>query len=438
MIHEAMLYALRYAPVANLEERAILVEYAAEAKPDGCDAAPSHETIAEATFMSVRTVIRRVNDMKARGILRRGNQDVVAYLPKGKRPVVYDIQIPHAWFPDIDLINRGRAQRGQPPLTPEMRPPLSPAPEKKKRADAGKPREKSTDIDTRPVDNQGGLQVTPEGGLQVTGSNHDKPDAEGGLQVTGDYKSQVGVTTSRTTPLGVTEISKVTELLTPNTEQKNENFSNLENQKETEQTEQDVKSPDFWPTLTEWEQSLYDQCIAIDPLWPKPLLRKTIGSNAIRAQTARDPELVQLAFLLAAKSDTTYSPFHLWHIGICEHWRTAQAKLNRARTQADDAVPSVDDQPAPPSAPVQRRPELVPTVDAQASRPPTVGSPAAPNSEYRKTLATISDRRRAEKAAEEAEQERRRARRAELFTQIEPVDVDQAAVAEPQHQAAAS
>lgn len=174
-----MLWALKSAPVADAEERVILVTMAESAWSDGTDAFQSKKTIAELAKIDPKTVQRRLKAMAARGLISLGNQQAAAYIPEHLRPHVYDLLIPYSWFPDIDQINAERKAKGKPPLTPHNRPDLADAPPKRQRADKG--RRKKT------VPKRAGT-TSPRG---EDSQSPGQPEREGGTTSPerGDYKS---------------------------------------------------------------------------------------------------------------------------------------------------------------------------------------------------------------------------------------------------------
>ena len=135
-----ILWALKSAPVADAEERLILVTLAERAWADGSDALPSKKTIAKVAMIDPKTVQRRLRTMEKRGLIALGDQSAAAHIPEHFRPTVYDLMIPYSWFPDIEQANEERTRRGKPPLTPGDRPDLADAPPRKQRADKGKRR----------------------------------------------------------------------------------------------------------------------------------------------------------------------------------------------------------------------------------------------------------------------------------------------------------
>lgn len=135
---DPILWAMKDAPTADIEEWGVLTFLAEKADEDGCSALPSATTIARYTKLNRRTVVRRLDELERRGVIQRGDQNAAAYLPNHRQPTVYDLQIPCSWFSNIVRTNEFRAQRGRPPITPQTRPDLPPAPEPKPRSDKGK------------------------------------------------------------------------------------------------------------------------------------------------------------------------------------------------------------------------------------------------------------------------------------------------------------
>ncbi|MGW3844903.1 hypothetical protein ACWD9X_42130 [Streptomyces sp. NPDC005075] len=186
MSFEAVLWATNDAPIANVNEFAVLTMLAEKADPDGCNAFPSRPTIAARTTVDPKTVLRALQAMEARGLIAQGEQRAADYIRADRRPVVYDLLIPYSWFPNIDRINKERQERGRRPLTRSTRPDIAPAPEKKQRSDKGKPRAKNQAADQHeslrgdfesPRDSDGyGVTLSPARG--------DSQSATGGLQVT--------------------------------------------------------------------------------------------------------------------------------------------------------------------------------------------------------------------------------------------------------------
>lgn len=132
-----MIWAVKDAPVADVEERAVLSQLSEEADESGCGAGISVPTIAERTRLDEQTVRRRIHDMLDRRLLALGDQSIVAYIRADRRPAVYDLLIPYSGFASVARVNRERARKGLPLLTPENRPDIAPPPPLKPRADKG-------------------------------------------------------------------------------------------------------------------------------------------------------------------------------------------------------------------------------------------------------------------------------------------------------------
>lgn len=194
------------APVADVYERAIISLLSHRSKKDGRAAyPPSNAKIARYAMCDVKSVKRRMKAMQERGLIRPGDPAVVKHIEARFRPNVWDLQIPFSWFSasQVQEINRERAEDGEPDLTAELRPDLAPAPDRKRRADAGIPRPRADEDDDETPDDmpaedpdagQGGLSDPPEeqGGLtDPPGAGGTDSPGQGGLavQTGGDYKT---------------------------------------------------------------------------------------------------------------------------------------------------------------------------------------------------------------------------------------------------------
>ena len=187
-MRDAALWAVQDAPVANVEEWAVLVVLAQQADEDGCSAFRSVATIARMTRMSADTVKDRQRALIERGLIARGDQSAAEYIPEHKRPVVYDLQVPYSWFPAIDRINEERKGKGRRPLAPEDRPNLMGAPTKRQRKDAGRRR-----LALVAQENGG-----PKGGLVATPGL----EAPGGMEAPrGSERDEGGASSPTTKPL---------------------------------------------------------------------------------------------------------------------------------------------------------------------------------------------------------------------------------------------
>lgn len=211
---DPILWAMKDAPTADINEWGTLCCLAEAADEDGCNAFPAVKTIASYAKISTRTVQRALAAMVERGLIAEGDQRAAAYIPEHRRPTVYDLLIPYDWFRDIERTNTFRTRIGRRPLAQADRPPIAPAPPKKTRADKGKPKPKK-DTEGAPVEGEPGgrLEVTPvengptEGGRQeVTPVENPEKGATTSQGVTsspewGDLKSQEGrLVVTQTTP----------------------------------------------------------------------------------------------------------------------------------------------------------------------------------------------------------------------------------------------
>ncbi|MCX4885898.1 helix-turn-helix domain-containing protein [Streptomyces sp. NBC_00847] len=140
MSFEAVLWATSDAPIANVNEFAVLVMLAEKADSDGCSAFPARATVAARTTVDPKTVQRTINALAARKLIGPGNPKAAEYIRADRRPSVWDLLIPYGWFPNIERINKERVEKGKSPLTRENRPPIAPPPAKKTRSDKGRKR----------------------------------------------------------------------------------------------------------------------------------------------------------------------------------------------------------------------------------------------------------------------------------------------------------
>lgn len=182
-------WATYYSPVKSTLERMILVIMAQRTGDDGCDAYKSYATLAKAALCDPKTAQRVVKEFLRRGIIKLGDQRAAAHIAEAFRPVVYDIQIPYSWYSaaQMEHLNQERASKGRPPLKPEDRPDLDPAPERKERSDKGKaaPQRRPRSLGPR----KEGQDGTEEGGTQNPPlPKPDKP--QGGISSPGGVDSQ--------------------------------------------------------------------------------------------------------------------------------------------------------------------------------------------------------------------------------------------------------
>lgn len=93
MSFEATTWALNIDGVTDPTSRVILLGLASHAHKDGTAAWPSVATLAKYAVCSERTVHRRLRELEAIGLIRRGDQRLVEAIPPGRRPVVYDLPV---------------------------------------------------------------------------------------------------------------------------------------------------------------------------------------------------------------------------------------------------------------------------------------------------------------------------------------------------------
>jgi hypothetical protein len=90
---EAMVWALKKAPVSEPVEALILVGLADHAGDDGTDAFPSQALLAKYGRCSPSTVKRRLASLEGAGLIVRGDQQKVDHLPVNRRPIVWDLSL---------------------------------------------------------------------------------------------------------------------------------------------------------------------------------------------------------------------------------------------------------------------------------------------------------------------------------------------------------
>jgi len=128
------------APVKTPTEKLVLTALARHLDDDGCDAYSSKETLGRDAMCDPKTAQRALRNLEARGIIKPGDPKVVEHLDPRRRPRVYDLQIPYSWYSKEQWgrLNAQRVRKGKPPLRPEDRPDLAPAPPRAERSDKGK------------------------------------------------------------------------------------------------------------------------------------------------------------------------------------------------------------------------------------------------------------------------------------------------------------
>lgn len=120
----AIVWALKVAPVSDPTQALVLVALAETAKPDGTEARAAQATYANWARSSERTLRRHLRALEMAGLIRRGDQSLVAHLRPDRRPVVWDLALEVTSASDLrpdagdrpDMDDRG--DTGDPPYTP--------------------------------------------------------------------------------------------------------------------------------------------------------------------------------------------------------------------------------------------------------------------------------------------------------------------------------
>ncbi|GLY08322.1 hypothetical protein [Actinoplanes sp. NBRC 101535] len=164
----------------------------------------------------------------------------------------------------------------------------------------------------------GGEQAPPDGGgLAAPSSGELAPPNRGRETTLGVTAGDRGTLRTPSAPSkSATHATKTADQQNPMTSPETTN----------QETAEYVKSDAHWPVLTSVEQTLLDEVATAAPLWSTRLLRKVIGSAAVREVGQRDAELVRRAFLIGARDPFTV-PMRMWHIAECPHWRDAMTQL---------------------------------------------------------------------------------------------------------------
>lgn len=103
----AMLWALKQAPVENAQEQMILMAMADFAREDGTRCYLAQATIAERSTCSVRTLQRHLQELERRGLIFRGDQQMVAHFPANHRPIVWTLNVSLTRGDNLTPQNRG-------------------------------------------------------------------------------------------------------------------------------------------------------------------------------------------------------------------------------------------------------------------------------------------------------------------------------------------
>ncbi|MFJ4168350.1 helix-turn-helix domain-containing protein [Paenarthrobacter sp. NPDC089714] len=90
---QAMVWALKTAPVPDPIAHLVLIGLADHAKDDGSAAWPSVSVLAEYARCSPRSVQNKLRLLEEHGLIWKGDQRGVAHMPANRRPVAYDLNI---------------------------------------------------------------------------------------------------------------------------------------------------------------------------------------------------------------------------------------------------------------------------------------------------------------------------------------------------------
>ncbi|UXE05396.1 helix-turn-helix DNA binding domain protein [Arthrobacter phage Renna12] len=111
---QAMVWALKTAPVPDPIAHLVLIGLADHANDDGTCARPAVSLLAEYARCSARSVQNKLRDLEELGLIWKGDQRAVEHLPANRRPVVYDLNIfgVQLVHPSVSGVNDG-AFRGE-------------------------------------------------------------------------------------------------------------------------------------------------------------------------------------------------------------------------------------------------------------------------------------------------------------------------------------
>ncbi len=195
MSSNALIWAASIAPIADVQEYAILVRMADTVDEFGCGCLLSTKSIARDLKISEKTVQRRIDAMLSRKLLAEGDQQKAVYIRADRRPTVYDLMIPSVCFASLERTNERRADLKLAPLTPQNRPIQEPAPAgagRSPRSDIGKPRPRKVDDEQAKHGTGGGAEEQAErGDYQSEKQTGGLPVLDGGTGSPGrgDYKT---------------------------------------------------------------------------------------------------------------------------------------------------------------------------------------------------------------------------------------------------------
>jgi hypothetical protein len=273
---EALAWGMSYAPDVPKHLVSTLLAYCNYADDKGNSAAPTLDVVAWHTRKDRRSARNDVRALEATGLIRKGNQDIVLYLPADRRPVVYDL-----------AMERTRGPR------PEPAPSGKPAVDNDDREEAHFP----------PVGDTGGKPTSPRSG---TGGKPTSPRSGTG-----------GKPTSPRSDREETHFPPVDQGKLPESDTGGKPTSSIK------EVVGEVTTPPTTatPGLTAEESALHAELMAARPAWSPSVLAQVLADPAIRGRP--DRALVRLAFLDAAATRGTFSPRRLLADG-CPSWVRAE------------------------------------------------------------------------------------------------------------------
>ena len=92
---KAMLWVMEQADTKHAGELVTLYALADRADDTGRGAFPSQDWIAHRSRCTTRAVRDRLRSLEERGLIRRGDQDLVSHYRPDRRPVVWDLSLIH-------------------------------------------------------------------------------------------------------------------------------------------------------------------------------------------------------------------------------------------------------------------------------------------------------------------------------------------------------
>lgn len=270
-----------------------LAELADLADEAGKGARPTQEYLAWATRKTTRAIRDDLAAMEEAGLIRKGDQRMVAHLPPDRRPVVWDLatEMPLRRRPPTapsGLAFPDRAEADFRPVPDRQEAHFPPVPDRQ-------------EADFRPVDDTGRKHTSARSG--------DRPEA--------DYRPEAHFRSAYTDQPG-----------------HNPDRAEAHFRQKKEEEEKGLTTPPPTPEpkpggdaaaeLTADEAALIAEVCSIRPDWSPVSVRKVVVSAEIRERT--DRALVRLAFLIVADDRKTTTPNRLLH-DACPAWRRALAEL---------------------------------------------------------------------------------------------------------------